>query len=265
MQAALERAIADLVYGPAIDSGDVGAVRSFLSERGVAEDDLTAILDSGLEPLLVYRRLIRGNLAEAIRLMLPRAVARLGDAYDSYLDSFFRESPPKTHYLRDVAREFLDHCEAQWLRDDRVAPFLIDLARHEYVQIELGAMQNRPPEVEPGELELDRPVRFIEAARVTRYDYAIHRLPDDEDDRAEPTDEPTALFVYRDPEHTVRYLELTPLAADILDRLLAGEPLQEGIVAACQDRSVEVGSAVVEGTARLLADLAERGALLGAG
>ena len=39
-----------------------------------------------------------------------------------------------------------------------------------------------------------------------------------EDARDEPPHEPTALFVYRDAEHEARYLELSPLAAAILER-----------------------------------------------
>ncbi len=68
------------------------------------------------------------------------------------------------------------------------------------------------------------------------------------------------LFVYRSPEHEVRYLELSALAFGILERLLAGETLERALASSVAERGVSLDQSVLEGTARLLADLAERGA-----
>jgi hypothetical protein len=73
-----------------------------------------------------------------------------------------------------------------------------------------------------------------------------------------------ALFVYRSPKNEVRYLELTALAARILEALLAGETLRDSLARAGRELDVPLDEAVLEGTARLLSDLAERGAVLGA-
>ena len=84
------------------------------------------------------------------------------------------------------------------------------------------------------------------------------------DDRTEPKRRQTSLFVYRSPEHEVRYLELSSLAAKILQRLVAGETLGQAIERASSEEGVALDKSVTESTARLLADLGERGALLGA-
>ena len=264
MQAALERAIHDLAFGQEVDAADESAVRAWLERNRVAAADAEAIVSAGLERLLVYRRLLRANLYEAIELAIPRVVARLGDVFDEYFDRFLAERGPRTHYLRDVTSELLDFCADAWRSDARVPPYTMDLARHENVQIEIGAMQSRPRGEEPAELELEKPVRFIEAARLVRYDFAVHRLSEDPTDRTEPEPRPTALLVYRSPKHEVRFLELTPLAASILEELLSGAPLGAGIQAVCTAEGAAPGAEVLDGTARLLADLAERGALLGA-
>ena len=92
----------------------------------------------------------------------------------------------------------------------------------------------------------------------------MHELVDSIDDRTEPERRETSLFVYRSPEHEVRYLELSSLAAKILERLVEGEKLGQAIGRACAAEGVLLDASVTESTARLLADLAERGALLGA-
>ncbi len=263
MQAELENVFAALALGPEPDARDAASARAWLDARGVSAEDRDAILEQGFERLLVYRRLVRENLREALRLAIPRTMARMGPLFDEYFDRFLAERGPRTHYLRDVTAELLAFAEPLWRADSRVPRYLSDLARHEAVQIEIGAMQSKR-RGEPGaELTLERPVRFVEAVRVMRYDHAVHRLSDDEADRAEPAAEPVALLVYRSPEHEVRYLELTPLAAAILERLLAGQPLGEAIRRAVAGAGAALDSSVLAGTSELLADLAERGALLG--
>jgi hypothetical protein len=72
------------------------------------------------------------------------------------------------------------------------------------------------------------------------------------------------LFVYRSPEHEVRYLRLSPLAAAILDHLHGRRAtLREAMSAASAELGCALSEQVLQGAAQLLADLAERGALLG--
>jgi uncharacterized protein len=265
LQEALERAIAELVLGDEIEPGDSDRTRAWLDKNAVDPADAEAILHGGLERLLVYRGLIRGNLHDAIELAMPRVVARLGKVFDECFDRFLVDRGPRTHYLRDVTGEFLDWCEPIWRSDPRVPEYMLDLARHEALQIEVGAMMSRPETHGESALELERRVRFIDAVRLVHYDHAVHELSEDTGDRTEPAGKPTSLFVYRSPEHDVRYLELSPLAARILAELIERRTtLSAALQNACADAQVALDQAVLDGTARLFADLAERGALLGA-
>lgn len=256
--------MAELALGPEIDPGDGDAIRAWLARHDVPEADAQAIAADGLGPLLVYRRLVRGNLREALHASIPRTMARMGELFEDYFDRYLAERGPTTHYLRDLTPDFLSYCAPRFSRDDRVPPWMLDLARHEATQIDVGAMQAGQRDSEPAALDLSSPVRFIEAARLMRYEFAVHRLSEDEDDRTLPAAEPTSLFVYRSPDHEVRYLELTPLAAAILDQLLHARPLGEAIRRACDIAGAVIDQNLIERTARLLSDLAERGALLGA-
>jgi uncharacterized protein len=264
LQEALERALADLAFGPPVDATDPSAVRAFLSERGVSAEDSDAIVSAGFERLAIYRTLVRHNLWDALELAIPRAMARLGAVFEQYFDRFLAERGTRTHYLRDVTRELLDFCQPLWLEDARVPAYMMDLARHEAVQIEVGAQLARAPDEEPGPLGLEQGVRFVEASRLMRYGWAVHLLSEDPADRTAPDETATALFVYRSPEHEVRYLETTPLAGSILELLLAGRALGDAMKTACEGANLPLDDAVITGASRLLADLAERGALLGA-
>jgi hypothetical protein len=91
----------------------------------------------------------------------------------------------------------------------------------------------------------------------------VHELSDDLADRREPRRIACSLLVYRGTDHIVRYLELSPLAADILDELLAGGSLKDSLFSAGSRQNVRLDDSVLSGAAKLLADLGERGALLG--
>jgi len=260
MQQALESALAELVLGAELDVADEAAVRAWFDRHGVAAEDRAA-LDVGR--LGVYRTLVRHGLRQAIELAMPRVVARLGATFDEYFDRFLAERGPRTHYLRDVTGELLDFCDPLWRDDRRIFAWTMELARHEALQVELGAMPVPARAREPGALELDQGACFTDACRLVRYEHAVHRLSEDPGDRTEPIRAPTALFVYRSPEHEVRYLELTSLAAAILERLLSGSSLRRAITFATGDLGVAVDAGVLTGAAQLLSDLAERGALLG--
>ncbi|MCC6669386.1 MAG: putative DNA-binding domain-containing protein [Polyangiaceae bacterium] len=263
MPEALEIAFAELALGPELSPDDPVAVRAWLDQSGVDREDAQAIVDAGVDRLFVYRTLIRTTLREAVECAIPRTAHRLGAVFDEYFARYLREVGPRSRFLRDVTTELLDFCAPLWAADRRVPPWAMDLARHEAVQVVVASELAGPGNANRQPLELELPVRFVEAVRLMRYDHAVHRLSDALQDRTPPVTEPTRLLVYRSPEHDVRYLELTPLAAAILERLLAGAPLGAAVVEACRAAGTPLGESVRSGTATLLADLAERGALLG--
>jgi hypothetical protein len=263
MQERLENAFAALVLGPALEASSKHDVQRWLEARGIAGEDADAMLAGGIERLLLYRKLVRHTLKDTLELAIPRAMARLGPLFDEYFDRFLAEIGPRSHYLRDVTTELLDFAEPLWKRDDRVAPYIAELARHEALRIEIGSMP-APRYIEnDAALELNDGVAFAEATRLVHYRHAVHELSDDPADRTAPAVRDAWLFVYRSPEHEVRYLELTPLAAAIVERLLAGDTLGSAIQTACSERAQSLDPGVLDGAARLLADLAERGVLLG--
>jgi hypothetical protein len=264
MQQAHEDVMAELLLGPELERRDAEALASWLEERGVPAEDRAAMLADGAERLLVYRELVRETLRDAVLIAVPRSAARMGEHFERYLAQFLRERGAQSHYLRDVATEFLDFCEPLWRCDARIPGYIPDLARHESLCIEVGSLATSGDRSQ-SELALERGVRFIEAARIVDYGYAVHELSESETDVTPPAERAIALFVYRSPEHEVRYLELTPLAAAILKRLLnERRTLRFALEDACHEAGVALDESIIEGAARVLSDLASRGALLGA-
>lgn len=251
-----------LIRDPDADRAVRADAASFLAEGGLDAADAEQLAAAGARRLLVYRRLVRGSLERAIRQEIPRTAARLEEAFTAWVGRFVDEEAPRSHYLRDVAFEMVAWAAPRWAADPEVPAYLADLARHELTAIEVGAAPDGPGP-SGADVELDRPVRFHPSARLHRYDHAIHLLLADEGARDVPERVPTALLAYRDAEHDVRYLALTPLAAAILERLLRGETLRAAMVGGTTALAHPLDGAVLASSAAVLTDLSERGVMLG--
>lgn len=265
-EAQVHAMIAAACLGTTSEADFTRDLRAFLEARGVDARDVDAIT-SAPPRLALYRRLVQNNLTGVTGKMLARTRARLNDlggAFDDAFASFLALRGPRTHYLRDVPREFLAWVEPHWRANPRLPAWAVDLARHELVEFEIAAARARA-EVPPlTEVALDRPLVLAEPLRLMHYAYAIHELPADPSDRTEPAPRPTTLLVHRDEEHLVRFLDLTPLAAAIVARLIDGATLGESVAAACADVGTSASEGVVADVAKLLANLGERGIVLGA-
>ena len=219
---ALQRAIADACLGVHADEELARDPRAFLAARGVPPEDIESI---ALAParLAVYRTLVRNGLSSVVAQMLPRTRARMNAAiagrFDEDFATFVDEVGPRSHYLRDVPAELFAWAEARWRADPRLPPYLPDLAAHELARFVVAASASAQARESVDEVALDRPLAFVESARVERYGWAVHELPPDEDATDEPARREVRLLAYRDAAHAVRWLELTPLAAAILERL----------------------------------------------
>jgi hypothetical protein len=266
--AAIQRAIADACLGAHAGEAIATDLRGWLEERGVPADDVEAIL-AAPPRLGVYRSLVRNGLSAVVLRMLPRTRARMNAACDGRFDrdlaTFVDEVGPRTHYLRDVPAEYLAWAEPRWRADASVPAYLPDLATHERMQFAVGAAAPASASMHhvPAEVGLDRSLAFLESTRLLHHVWAVHELPADEDAVGEPSRRDVHLLTYRDADHVVRWLEVTPLASAILARLMAGEPLGDAVTRACAEASTAAAS-VLPDIARLLADLGERGVLLGA-
>lgn len=263
----MQRAMLVACLGRGVDDRLAGDLGAFLEEHGVAEEDRAAVLE--LSPRIgLYRRLVRANVVDVIERMMPRARARINDAahgaFDRAVESFLAEIGPRTHHLRDVPTEFLDWAAPRLRADAAVPAYGVDLAVYELAefQMSVAVAPASPPPV--GEVVVDRPLAFAETRRLVALDHAIDELPEAIEDRSAPRAERTHLLVYRDADAVVRFLRLSPLAAAILGRLFAGETLAAAMPAACAEVGLGLDDDILADTARLLADLAERGLFLGA-
>jgi hypothetical protein len=257
--------IADACFGDsaAAIAGDLAA---YLARHDIAKEDADAILASPRR-LGLYRQLVRHNVVNVVDMMLERTRARLDahvpGAFDRAVDGFLAELGPQTPHMRDVPSEFLAWAAPRWRKDERVPKWLADHAELELVDFTVAVAPRPPPPPPLADVTADRALVFGDPRVIVHLAWAVHEAPVD-DLTAKPEERAVHLLVYRDDKHQTRILDLTPLAAAILEHLFAGRPLAKAMVEACESSGHPLDNSVLAGAARLLADLGERGVLLGA-
>ena len=251
-------AVLDSLRGPAPDA----------ASHGLTAADREALSQLDRRHLLVYRRLIRGTLADTFKAQLTRTADRLGsDGVAALVAGFCEQRLPCSQVLRDVAFEMCAWALPRWRDDPTVADFIPDLARFELMEFDVYAAQRSPrgwPQSAGDQLHPDSAVAFDGSMRLLQLAHRAHELPDETGDTSVPTAQVVHLLAYRDSDGDYRQLELTPLAAAMLERLWHGQPLAASIGAACEAQSQPLTQLVIDGISTVLADLNERGVVLGA-
>jgi hypothetical protein len=258
---AVERALQRLATGdPPLD------VPGTLRDLGVHPDDAREIGALSPERLGVYRSLVFGTVKGTLSSQTPRTASRLEEAraLDALVGAFLREGAPRARYLRDVPFEIVAWADGGWRRPASVPPTWAEIARFELLTFAAGNALRGPRPERAAPLALERGVWLDGSVHLARFDHAVHLLPDDPGDRAEPERRPSFVLSYRDADNEARVIELSELAMAILSRLAEGAPLGASIEGACRERRVELQRSVTDGASLVLSDLADRGVLLGA-
>lgn len=225
--------------------------------------DLEVLGGGEPERWLVYRRMVRGRLRETVAHGFERLEARVGaDVFSAWFEAFLAQRPPRSLYLREVAGEFAMFLEGYERPGDAHPAQTIDLARFEWAELDCAYDARPSPEALP--LAMDACPALSPSLRLLRLEWAVHRLGRDEP-QAELAEGPVWVCVYRDRESfDVRLLELTEVTGRLLESMVgADRPLVELVRGAALGAGVTLDGTWLAALSDVLADLSQRGILLG--
>ena len=207
--------------------------------------------------MAIYNELLFNNLTGFLDACFPITRQLLGERRWRRLHrAFFREARCHTPYFREIPHAFLD-----WLPQDSGPRWIKELAHYEWVELALDVMNVATPAHDPwGDLMAGMPV-LAPALMNLAYAWPVQRIGPDYRPR-KPRQ--THLLVYRDSEDDVRFVELNPVSARLVDLLLEGRHNGRD---ACTAIATELGhvdpQAVISHGAGLLEQLRSAGAILG--
>ena len=167
--------------------------------------------------LQVYRDLLFNNISTLLAGNFPVIRALYDDEWPPLVRAFYREHRSQTPLFPEIGREFLRFIDAH---PDVGPPFLAELAHYEWVELALQIAEARPGDVahDPEGDVLDGVPVLSPLAWPLAYTWPVQRLGPDYRP-ASPPPSPTLLLLRREPDGSVRFSELSPLAFRLVQRL----------------------------------------------
>jgi hypothetical protein len=211
----------------------------------------------------IYTELLYNNIESFLLACFPVMRQVLGSRkWAKLVRAFYSTHRSHTPYFRQIPDEFVQFLQNEWTPPEGYPPYLLALAHYEWIELVLS-VSNRDVDgafVAGGDLLEGVPVLNPVLANL-RYDWPVHRIAPRR--KIHPAE--THLLVFRDPADQVQFSEINAFTARLLALLepgtRSGRAALETITA--ESRHPYPGLILQAGGA-LLADLRDRGAILGA-
>lgn len=226
-----------------------------------------APLDVEERRMEVYRGLFFRNLSSFIAKSFPVLRRLYSDAdWASLIRDFYTVHRCHTPLFPEIPREFLQYLQARQDRKTDDAPFLLELAHYEWVEIALDLDERELEDVpadQEGDFLQDIPVLSPLAWPLT-YQYPVQQIRPDFQP-AEPPGQPTHLLVYRTRDDQVKFMQLNGVTARMIelmkeDQGLTGLDILKAVATELEHPQPET---VIESGTGVLRDLAMRDVILG--
>ena len=180
--------------------------------------------------MAIYRDLLYRNVESFLANSFPvlRKVIS-DDDWHSLMREYFKNHQSRTPLFPRMPQEFLQYLQDNEESAAGLYPFLLELAHYEWVELALSidSRDIRQDGIDTGGDLLSGIPVLNELSWSLAYRYPVHRIGPDYLPVEQPG-QPTCLFVYRDRQDSVRFIELNPLAARLVDRLKENEENKTG-------------------------------------
>lgn len=217
--------------------------------------------------LKIYRELFYNNVEDFIAHAFP-VLRRITEdaAWNALVRDFYSRHISKAPQFYRLAEEFLHFVEHERESRGDDPPFLAELAHYEWVELALSVAEDEPTPAlaDPNGDPLDAPPVVSPLAWTLAYTWPVHRIGPDYRPSTPPL-QPTYLVVYRTRQDDVRFMEINPVTARLL-QLIGEQPSASGralLEQIARELSHPQPEAIVDAGHQMLASLRARDIVLG--
>lgn len=169
-------------------------------------------------PLALYAELVFNNLSGLLEPCFPVCRQMLGDArWQRLCRTFLRDWPLHTPWFREIPRAFSRYLASAAIAQPLPA-WLAELAHYEWAELAVDVMDVVVPEYQPAGDLLNDPIQLNPALMNLSYSWPVHCISPQYRPRRR---RPCHLLVYRSSEGSVRFSEISPSTARLIDLLSA--------------------------------------------
>lgn len=210
----------------------------------------------------VYTQIVFNNLESSVSACFPICKKIVGArAWKRLVRGFFAEHQCTSPLFRKIPEEFLQYLQTV----PNLPPYLYSLAHYEWVELAVSVADGEADEsgIDTQADLLDTHPVFAPAMALLSYDYPVHRISPC-NKPTESSAQPVHLLVFRDKEDNVRFVELNPVTAQLLQTLQVGTlTCRQALDQIATELKHPDPQAVIAFGLGVLAELKQQGAILG--
>lgn len=192
--------------------------------------------------MAIYRELIFNNIEQFLQNGFPVLRKIYSDCrWNALARDFIAHHRCQTPIFSEIPKEFVDYLMRERELSEEDPPFLVELAHYEWVELALATsrIENDLSGIDPNGDLIDAPPALSPLAWSFGYRFPVHRIGPDYQPES-PPEQPSYLVVYRDRTLQVRFLEINPVTARMIELLRAGEEMEGA------DEATPTGRAIID-------------------
>ena len=212
--------------------------------------------------MAVYTEIVFNNIESSVSACFPVLRKVLGeDTWLGLVREFFIQQPCTTPIFREIPEAFLAYIN----RVSGLPPYVQNLAHYEWVELYLAYADEAIDwsQIDTEADLLDLPLAFVPAMALLSYDYPVHQISS-ENIPEFPLETPVNLLVFRNADDDVKFVELNPMTAALIEDLQDGQlSARQALIGIASVMAFDDVDAIVDFGFELLRDLKSQGAILG--
>lgn len=235
------------------------AMKRVCFDESPSEDDLSVLAGDSAR-FRLYREMVRLRLRDLVDSAFPATRKALGNApFEAECNKWLTARPPRSRYLRDLAREFASWASDAWSGRTDLPRYIPDLLKLEAAKWECVHGRERIP-ANVAEFDFGKVPMLDPGARLLVLNYAVHELGD-----GTPREGTFHVCVHRSKIHYGAELwNLNRMAFRLLEAWQTGtETATESVARLLKEDGTSADAAFIEALGGVLASMIERDVVLG--
>ncbi len=209
------------------------------------------------ERMAVYREGVYNNIFEAASVCFPVCQETVGTNYwDAIIRRFIATHHASSPIFREVPKELVTFLEA----DTETSDYIKQLAHYEWVELAVGGMPTETPTLSKETDLLNEVPVLAPAHMLLQYDYPVQKISAQFRPEQQKT---THLFVFRNAEFEVNFIELNPMAYVLLKMLKEGMTGKQALTELAEQIQHPEPQAIIDFGYGVLQNLMQQQAVLG--
>lgn len=208
--------------------------------------------------MAVYREIVFNNIFGAVSACFPVCKSMLGTrAWKALVRQFFANYQATTPIFREIPQQFLHFID----KKVDLPIYFQSLAHYEWVELAVGAQATEAIKMsKKADLLNEKPI-LAPAHQLLTYDYAVQTISKRNRPKAIAQ---THLFVFRNAENLVKFIELNPTTFQLLGLIQKnGMTGKQALVRLAEDMNYPDKDAMIQFGTAILAALAHQQAIIG--